>query len=102
MPPRLSAQQREDIERMLRNGSHFNAIAYECDVDPHTVGRMAKAIGISPPKGHRQPSTRTQQAVDMVLNGMTLSRACHLTGARSDQVREALARRGITYLPKAS
>ena len=29
-------------------------------------------------------------------------RACHLTGARADQVREALARRGITYLPKAS
>lgn len=94
MPPRLTDAQRADIARMLRNGSAFYITADECGVTEQTVGRLAKAWGISPPS---RWSPRTLRAVELVRQGMSykaaartvqmdcwhLQRACKYHGVRS-------------------
>jgi len=93
MPGRLTKQTVEDVERMLRNGSTFAAIAYECDVHPQTVTRYARRLGIAPPPPALSPAVA--EAVRLVEGGWSYNAAARAVQVQDMQVIKACRTRGV-------
>lgn len=94
MPRKLTQQQLTEMDRMIRNGSQFIAIAYECDVHRKTVYNYARRMGIKAPPP--VPSAAVLEGVELVRNGWSFGKAAKKVGVHSRSIVVACRKRNVS------
>lgn len=91
----LTDDQRQTLERLLRDGLTHRAIARRLNLSPYYVGRYARRLGLSAPK--RQPSPNLLKAIALVRDhGWSYKQAAVACNISFSTVRHGCLRRQIT------